>query len=52
MSLEYCNYCNSIIDTDYDAEHFDECGKDEIIDEKIKQDIHDSMYDPEDDDQE
>lgn len=23
MSIQYCNYCNKHIDTDFDAEHFD-----------------------------
>lgn len=27
MSIEYCYKCNKLIDTDYDAEHFEECYK-------------------------
>jgi len=23
MSMEYCEYCNTTIDTDFDAEHFE-----------------------------
>lgn len=23
MSIEYCEYCNTYIDTDFDSEHFD-----------------------------
>ena len=29
MSIQYCFNCDRYIDTDYDVEHFDECGKDE-----------------------
>ena len=25
MSIQYCNYCNRKIDTDFDAEHEDIC---------------------------
>jgi len=26
MSIQYCDNCNKHIDTDFNAEHFDECG--------------------------
>lgn len=26
MSIAYCEYCHAYIDTDYNAEHFDENG--------------------------
>ena len=29
MSIQYCFNCDNYIDTDFDAEHFDECGKDD-----------------------
>lgn len=29
MSMQYCHNCDKHIDTDYDAEHFDVCGKEE-----------------------
>jgi len=29
MSIQYCFNCDTYIDTDFDAEHFDECGKEE-----------------------
>ena len=27
MSIAYCEYCHAYIDTDYNAEHFNEDGK-------------------------
>jgi len=27
MSIQFCDYCNTYIDTDLDAEHFEECEK-------------------------
>ena len=24
MSIQYCHHCNKLIDTDYEAEHFEE----------------------------
>lgn len=29
MSIQYCFNCDRYIDTDFDAEHFDECGSDD-----------------------
>jgi hypothetical protein len=29
MSIDFCHKCDSYIDTDYNAEHFDECGVEE-----------------------
>lgn len=29
MSIQRCENCDKHIDTDYDAEHFDVCGKEE-----------------------
>lgn len=26
MSMMYCNYCDLLVDTDWDCEHFDEDG--------------------------
>lgn len=26
MSIQYCEKCGQYIDTDYNAEHFEECG--------------------------
>ena len=57
MSIQHCDHCDIIVDTDYNVEHFDEDGNCEeetqdTIDDKIKQDISDSHYDPEDDDRE
>ncbi len=33
MSMQYCHNCDKHIDTDYDAEHFDVCGKEEQIED-------------------
>lgn len=37
MSIQYCFNCDRYIDTDFDAEHFDECGKD---DDGCNEDTH------------
>ena len=37
MSIQYCNYCNRKIDTDFDAEHFDCSGEYECIEEEYNQ---------------
>lgn len=29
MSIEYCFKCDEYIDTDYNAEHFEECGEED-----------------------
>ena len=41
MSMQHCQHCNQVIDTDYDAEHFDTC---EMINEKIKQEVNEEQY--------
>lgn len=30
MSMEYCEICDQIIDTDYNAEHFEQCADEEL----------------------
>jgi len=37
MSLQYCEYCNTQIDTDYDAEHFSNGDEFECIEEEIEE---------------
>lgn len=39
MSIEYCDYCNRHIDTDFDAEHFDGSDEFECIQEEIDNEI-------------
>jgi len=36
MSMQYCENCDKQIDTDYDAEHFDECKYNEPQKQYIK----------------
>lgn len=31
MSMQYCDRCNKQIDTDFDAEHFDEIDVDGVL---------------------
>lgn len=31
MSMQYCEHCDTLIDTDYDAEHFEENEKGETL---------------------
>ena len=52
MSIQYCDHCDLMVDTDYNVEHFDEDGNCEAetqdtIDDKIKQDIIQSIMDDE-----
>jgi len=35
MSIQYCDYCDRYIDTDFQAEHFDSSDDTECIQEEI-----------------
>jgi hypothetical protein len=39
MSIQYCEYCNKYIDTDFDTEHFDSEGY-ECIQEEVEKAEH------------
>lgn len=34
MSVMYCDYCDKLVDTDFNAEHFDDDGNCEIENEE------------------
>lgn len=40
MSIIYCEKCQKHIDTDFDAEHEEECGKEELLEDKLGSDVY------------
>ncbi len=39
MSIQYCDYCDRKIDTDFDAEHFDCADEFQCIEEEIDKEV-------------